>query len=586
MKLKQKIIITHLVILLVVLITLIILLPEILFYSNRNKETSNIMNMNEQIVSRLDTNFNELKKFAAIVQSDEQLNVMLEQSGVDHSKKLQKKIGLYLSQLGWKNQMSSYKVLAIYVNLDNGNHFETVGMRDDMRQHITQEILPIENSIKGQGIFLEPFSVKKEVDTTYFTDTSTMGYGFATGYKMRKVSGTIVIISSYDEISTMLKKIGEYSDEFQIISSKDHIIYPSKEGNHIVSGDIIKNATYGDSYLEGYQLKAEGIRTFRLSSLGNWKLVTYQSKYKIVKNAQSVMILDIIMMLAFGIVILLLMIPFINKLIQPLADISKQMKMISKGHLEAHVNIQTKDEIGAVGEAFNFMSDELQKYIKQLIEREHIEQNMRYGLLISQVDPHFIYNTMNTITYLAQKGRNQDVITVNKAMIEILRDRLRVDTENVYDTIEQEVNVVKQYIIIQQYRYTGIFKTEWDIDYSVLSKNILKNILQPIVENALFHGILTNKDENGEAIGGCIYIKIYEKDNHIVIQVHDNGCGMSEEAINVFENLEVENVRGEHIGLRNIKERIRLIYEKDYVFTINSSQNQGSTVIFKLPIIK
>ena len=121
-------------------------------------------------------------------------------------------------------------------------------------------------------------------------------------------------------------------------------------------------------------------------------------------------------------------------------------------------SVNSTDEIGEVGASFNVMAKRLQENIVEMVEQEKRERQLKYGLMISQVDPHFIYNTMNMITYLAQKNRNEDVIAVNKAMIQILRDRLRIEVDNVYDTVEQEIKVVREYLLIQKYRYTGIFK--------------------------------------------------------------------------------------------------------------------------------
>ncbi|OYO87368.1 hypothetical protein CG709_14215, partial [Lachnotalea glycerini] len=167
---------------------------------------------------------------------------------------------------------------------------------------------------------------------------------------------------------------------------------------------------------------------------------------------------------------------------------------------------------------------------------------------------------MNTITYLAQKERSEDVIAVNKAMIEILKDRLRVDIKNVFDTLEQEIKVVEQYLIIQNYRYADTFKAQINIQDEVKTFYVAKNVLQPLVENALFHGVLCNKDEDGETIGGCITINAIQANTDILISVKDNGIGMSEQMLEKLEEQSVSKIRGEHIGIRNIKGRIRYIY--------------------------
>ena len=267
---------------------------------------------------------------------------------------------------------------------------------------------------------------------------------------------------------------------------------------------------------------------------------------------------------------------------------SNQMNEIAEGNLDARIEVNSTDEIGEVGASFNVMAKRLQENIVEMVEQEKREQQLKYGLMISQVDPHFIYNTMNMITYLAQKNRNEDVIAVNKAMIQILRDRLRIEVDNVYDTVEQEIKVVREYLLIQKYRYTGIFKSVIDIEAGVEPYLIAKNILQPLVENAFFHGILCNTDEEGEVIDGCITIRIRMEEDEVEIIVKDNGAGMSQDKLDELSKPQRKlssMERGEHIGIKNIKERLDYIYENKYRFQIWSKEGEGTIVTIRIPAI-
>lgn len=175
---------------------------------------------------------------------------------------------------------------------------------------------------------------------------------------------------------------------------------------------------------------------------------------------------------------------------------------------------------------------------------------------------------------------------MNKAMIEILKDRLRIEISEVYDTVEQEISVVSQYLIIQNYRYEGTFKTKIEVPKEVETYLIAKNLLQPLVENALFHGILANKDENGEVLGGCITIKIVKEDDLLMVTVRDNGAGMSEEMVDILEHQPRARIRGAHIGLRNIRERIKYIYGEPQNIHIESVEGEGTCVTLRLPIVE
>ena len=124
------------------------------------------------------------------------------------------------------------------------------------------------------------------------------------------------------------------------------------------------------------------------------------------------------------------------------------------------------------------------------------------SLLVSQIDPHFIYNTINSINYLARKKRCEDIVKVNSALIAILKDRLRVNDIQITDSVANEMKIVNQYIVIEKFMYDGNLEVEWDIAPELMEEQIPKNMIQPLVENSLFHGLID--EESGEFCGKII----------------------------------------------------------------------------------
>ena len=147
---------------------------------------------------------------------------------------------------------------------------------------------------------------------------------------------------------------------------------------------------------------------------------------------------------------------------------------------------------------------------------------------------------------------------------------------------------MREYLLIQKYRYTGIFKSVIDIEAGVEPYLIAKNILHPLVENAFFHGILCNTDEEGEVIDGCITIRIRMEKDEVEIIVKDNGAGMSQDKLDELSKPQRKlssMARGEHIGIKNIKERLDYIYENKYRFQIWSKEGEGTIVTIRIPAI-
>ena len=219
--------------------------------------------------------------------------------------------------------------------------------------------------------------------------------------------------------------------------------------------------------------------------------------------------------------------------------------------------------------------------IALIAEKEHREQQTKFSLLISQIDPHFICNTINSINYLARKGRCDDVITVNTALMTILRDRLRVNDIEITDSIANEIRVVEQYIVIQRFMYGGDLQFCWQVEEMLREEQIPKNMIQPLVENSLFHGLIN--EESGE-INGEIRISIEKTEQGILLRVSDNGAGMDKARLEqVRRAVKLPEERGNKIGLSNIRARLYYLYGSADGMTIQSALGQGTTITILFP---
>ena len=221
--------------------------------------------------------------------------------------------------------------------------------------------------------------------------------------------------------------------------------------------------------------------------------------------------------------------------------------------------------------------------IKELIENIKIEQknkkNTELWLLQAQINPHFLYNTLDTVVWMAEAGDSKKVVDMITALSSFLRIGLNKGKK--FIQIREEIRHIESYLKIQKFRYDDILEYSIEIENSLYDMRILKLLLQPLVENALYHGIKYKRE------GGSIRIRGYEKDNNIILEVIDNGVGMDENKLNkikaVIENTSLENsdiirTNGDSFGLYNVAERIRLYYGNEYGLDIESRENVGTTV--------
>lgn len=369
-----------------------------------------------------------------------------------------------------------------------------------------------------------------------------------------------------DSTQSVPKTIGEC----MWLTGDDKVIYPL--------GTAPKVETVDNSVVE----TKSGVYSTAVSDKSMWKMVCYTSVPVIWESIRGPMLMQCGSILLLTFVIILVMFALLIKIVRPVNMLSRTMARVAQGDFSVRSAIHTGDEIEDLGTIFNSMAAQIQRRIDQEIEFEKSKQQMKYSLLISQIDPHFIYNTMNTVNYLARKDRCQDVIEVNSALICILQDRLRVNGIEVFDSVRQEVDIVNQYFKIQQYRYSNRIRLEWNVAPSVLDMEIPKNIVQPLVENSYYHGFLSEDTE--EEAEGVISVSIVADDGHLIITVADNGGGMDEQQLAALNGSDSpgEEERGRHIGIRNIRERLAFLYGTDDCMKFESRLGMGTRITVTL----
>lgn len=266
----------------------------------------------------------------------------------------------------------------------------------------------------------------------------------------------------------------------------------------------------------------------------------------------------------------------LGQMLRPIVSLAQTMDGAAKGNLEQKVEIHSDDEIGLLQQSYNKMLDDLRRSIDLIAEKERTEQQIRFGLLVSQIDPHFICNTINSINYLARKNRCEDVVTVNTALMAILRDRLRVNDIEITDTVAKEIAVVEQYLKIQRFMYGGDLRVVWDIEPGLSEEQIPKNMIQPLVENALFHGLI---DQESGMLDGELRIALQRADGGLLLTVRDNGVGIEPEKLEeLLRRTRRPDERGSKIGLSNIRSRLYYLYGSADCLTIESAPGQGTTI--------
>lgn len=266
-----------------------------------------------------------------------------------------------------------------------------------------------------------------------------------------------------------------------------------------------------------------------------------------------------------------------RSLSRPLENLTYTIEQIKRGQTDLRVSKNKNDEIGKLGKNFNELLDQIELLIGHEYETKLLLNQAQYKALQAQINPHFLYNTLETMSSIASVQNCSMVSNLCQSLSNIFRYSL--DMKNPFSTVAKEIVHLKNYIYVMDVRMGGDILYDFDISEKILQDSIPRISIQPLVENALNHGLRNKKGEKR------ISIQAGEEGGKLQIIVEDNGIGMDAEAINekLLEN-DLETVeKGTSIGIYNINARMKMLYGKENGVSIKSKVGEGTTVYLTIP---
>lgn len=268
---------------------------------------------------------------------------------------------------------------------------------------------------------------------------------------------------------------------------------------------------------------------------------------------------------------------FVSKsLSRPLEDMTKTVKRIQAGETHLRMENLKEDEAGELGKSFNNMLDQIEGLIAREYENKLLLNHAQYQALQAQINPHFLYNTLDTMGSIAEIDGCDQVSALCQSLAELFRYSLNM--KKPFSTVSQEMVHLKNYIYIMNIRMQNQIQYTFDINDTILNDELPRISIQPLVENAINHGLKNYKGEKK------IYICACPEEQNLVITVEDNGVGMSEERIReLFEESPDQGDKRDSIGILNIHKRMRLLFGEQYGVKIESTPGKGTRVILTVP---
>lgn len=261
---------------------------------------------------------------------------------------------------------------------------------------------------------------------------------------------------------------------------------------------------------------------------------------------------------------------------RPLIKLKETVRYIGEGDLEAKVDIQSKDEIGALASEFNRMVERTSGLMDRIVNEQKKKKEYELALLQSQLNPHFLYNTLESICGLAELNRNEEIISTVNELALFYRGVLSKGSNII--PIKDELSITERYLKILKVRYGEQLAYDLEIDPQIYQYNTVKLVLQPLVENSVYHGIKNKRGQGFIKIQGLI-----EKDK-VIIYVTDNGAGIQPERMPQLLSGDSRRQQAKSFGLKSTNDRIKLYFGEEYGLEVQSVYGEGTTVKIILPM--
>lgn len=275
---------------------------------------------------------------------------------------------------------------------------------------------------------------------------------------------------------------------------------------------------------------------------------------------------------------LLLAVYFSGKFTKSLRTIVRAMTFAKRGNLDVHLEVHTRDEIAIISSSFNSMIGQIKELVEDVKCAAENQKDAEIKALEAQINPHFLYNTLDTINWIAIENEQYKISNMLKNLAQILRYTISQSNEIV--SIKKEIEWLRQYIYLQQIRFEHSFQCVLEVDEAVLHCKIHKLLLQPFIENAILHGL------EGRRSGGLIKISVEEsKTGYVQIRIEDNGRGLEPQRLAQILNCgEITNhANGSGLGIKNVFTRLRLYYGHECRWNIISELGKGTQVLLEVP---
>ncbi len=398
-----------------------------------------------------------------------------------------------------------------------------------------------------------------------------------------KILGIVLIDMSYKNLTDMCNDIqlGEKGYVYIVGQGQEMIYHPKQQ--LIYSGILQEDLARVMQQEEGsFTEVLEDKRLVTVHSLKEvgWRVVGVSYIGELLVSKQEIIIPLIILTLLALVVAFLISKRIVSQTAKPIRELTEHMQEIELGKLGVEIDTQSDtEEIQCLTASFKEMVYKIEGLIEQVEDNQKKLRKSELKVLQSQINPHFLYNSLDTIIWLGEREECEKVVQMTAALARYFRLSLSKGKEVI--TIYEEVEHVKHYLQIQKIRYASKLTYTIEVSPDIFDEMIVKIVLQPLVENALYHGIKDLEE------GGYIRVLGFREGNNIILEVYDNGKGMSREQIkNILKAPSSTSITKGGVAIKNVHERIQVYFGQDYGLSYESEYGKWTKVRITIPVIE
>lgn len=551
------------------IVVIVLFISSTIYYSVFSNRTDSLVEsqsreINKQIVLNYESYINSVIETANYIQY-----ASLNRDVYLSSKELQD-VFFYNSEI-------KKDVVAIYLFDEQGNKLLGNELKLMKISNIAKEEW-FRNTLKEPSIFHFSAPHNQSVSPSEIDQVISVTHSVEYFWKGEKKNGVLLIELNFRVLIDLAAKtnLGE-GGHIMILNDSDSLIYYSGSRDDVGFEESLSLAE--ENYLGGFRTRISNRDMyFNINTLihTRWRIVTVNNVNEIARARQQLLLIILFIFLASFIVTTIVALVISRRISSPLNQLKKAMLKIEQGDFTTRVMVSSgQKEMIRLSRSFNSMLEEIHILMDRVVNEQREKRKTELKALQNQINPHFLYNTLDSIVWLAENNRSEDVVTTVIALARFFR--ISISKGQQFITVKDEISHIKNYLTIQKIRYVNKFEYSFEIDPQITERKVMKLILQPIVENAIYHGVGDDEVEH-------ITIRAGRDDISLFFEVENTGYGITEERIREI----YEILKGNHsitsVGMRNVYLRLKLFYGDDADIRISSIPDEKTTIRLIIPL--